>query len=452
MSGAPSNVFLKLKPTEFCIEELDEFGNNIVVSTVGNTLEKTIYTISLRKFLKSKKEKIMELETDLSTLIVNKDFLDCINLLLRGSVKETLPSSIYREYYIKALDGYFNEILQTADELSKDNHLAEASELLLSSFSGISLSKEQKIRLQDKLSDLDELLNFLDLRDSIFFKVSELHPGWYNNAVQSLISEVLKTEEKLIEEKLTISITWDIDWDKNASAVRINNTGLLSEKELTITVPIPPLYKNFKCRYKETTTLDFDLIVDKISIKSSSEGIYADVPLDIGKNVFENYISDKPYKYGKFTFEVKKKSINNNTFNDINLVKYSNSGPACVLYSMIMPGMGTLKVSHGKKGWGRFASFLISSGIAFGSKLYSDEQYTNFLSATDQTLIDKYYNNANISNKIFLISGGLSVSIYLHDIIWVFSKGIKNQKKSKYIKEQLRKGPIEIQTQPIKFK
>ena len=71
------------------------------------------------------------------------------------------------------------------------------------------------------------------------------------------------------------------------------------------------------------------------------------------------------------------------------------------------------------------------------------------MTATNPTNIDKLYNNANTSHKIALISGGISASIYLYDIIWVISKGAKNLKSSKPLKKQLQQGPVQIQNQPI---
>ena len=71
------------------------------------------------------------------------------------------------------------------------------------------------------------------------------------------------------------------------------------------------------------------------------------------------------------------------------------------------------------------------------------------MNATSQIDIDKYYTNANIIHKIALISGGISASIYLYDIIWVISKGAKNLKSSKPLRKQLQQGPVKIQNQPI---
>jgi hypothetical protein len=82
-----------------------------------------------------------------------------------------------------------------------------------------------------------------------------------------------------------------------------------------------------------------------------------------------------------------------------------------------------------------------------GSKLYSDAKYKSYLGATNQADIKRYYTNANINHKISLISRGISASIYLHDIIWVISKGAKNLKSSKPLRMQLQQGPIQIQFQ-----
>jgi hypothetical protein len=146
---------------------------------------------------------------------------------------------------------------------------------------------------------------------------------------------------------------------------------------------------------------------------------------------------------------VKNNELNDKTFTNINLVKFKTVGPEAALYSILMPGMGSLKASYGKKGWGRFATFIVSTGLAIGSKLYSDAQYKNYLNATSQSEIDDYYTKANISNKIALVSGGLSSAIHLYDIIWALSKGGKNKKESKILREQLKNKPIQIQNQKI---
>ena len=96
-------------------------------------------------------------------------------------------------------------------------------------------------------------------------------------------------------------------------------------------------------------------------------------------------------------------------------------------------------------------SFLLSSGLAIGSKLYANAEYKKYLGATNQVDMNIYYNNANIGHKIALISGGLSTTIYLNDIIGVISKGAKNIKTSKALRQQLFEAPVIIQNQKISW-
>jgi hypothetical protein len=200
---------------------------------------------------------------------------------------------------------------------------------------------------------------------------------------------------------------------------------------------------------KENLTLDIKWSTSEEAYKSNSKGIFQSEYSSPSQSTIESFINRQPIKYGEYIFEIKNKEFNGKPFYDINLVKYKIVGPEAALFSMIMPGMGTLNVTYGKKGWGRFTCFLLSSGLAIGSKLYSDSQYKSYLGATSQADIDRYFNNANISNKIALISGGISASIYLYDIIWVISKGFKNLKSSEPLRKQFQQGPIQIQNQPI---
>ena len=198
-------------------------------------------------------------------------------------------------------------------------------------------------------------------------------------------------------------------------------------------------------------TFDVKWSTTKNIFKSNSKGIFHNNYSNQNFNSVENFINKQPIKYGKFILEIKNKEVNGKSYSNINLVKYKIVGPEAALYSILMPGMGTLKVTYGNYGWKRLTWFLFSSGLAIGSKLYSDVQYKNYLGATSQVDIDKYYNNANVSHKIALISGSISASIYLYDIIWVISKGAKNKKDSKSLRKQLKLSPVQIQNQPISW-
>jgi hypothetical protein len=202
---------------------------------------------------------------------------------------------------------------------------------------------------------------------------------------------------------------------------------------------------------QENVTLNANWSLYNVVFKSTSKGIFSDRFSDQNVASAEKYLKKQQLKYGEYEIEIKEKNVNGNSYSDINLVNYNTVGPEAVFLSMLMPGMGTLKVTYGEKGWGRFAWFLLSSSFALGSKFFSDRQYDNYLKATNQSDIDKYYNSANLSHKIALISGGLSATIYLTDIISVISKGSKNLKESYSMRNQLKKGPVTIQNQSISW-
>lgn len=146
--------------------------------------------------------------------------------------------------------------------------------------------------------------------------------------------------------------------------------------------------------------------------------------------VIERFIDNQVFRYGKFTFEIYE---NENIIFDIKLLKYKVLGPEAIFYSVITPGIGTIKVTYGEKGWGRFTCFMLSSGLAIGSGVYSKMQYENYLSANRISEINRFYRLSNLSHKIALITCSISASIYLYDLIWVFNNGLKNLNMSKVI-------------------
>lgn len=107
-------------------------------------------------------------------------------------------------------------------------------------------------------------------------------------------------------------------------------------------------------------------------------------------------------------------------------------GPASVLNSLLLPGLGSLKVTNHEKGWKTLALFAAFTGTAVGMKVYSNHQYEKYLSATGRQEIDEFYEKANSAHQIAIVSGGLAASIYLHEIYAVIKRGMKNKKDSRY--------------------
>ena len=181
-------------------------------------------------------------------------------------------------------------------------------------------------------------------------------------------------------------------------------------------------------------------------------------------NQLRQFINTQLCHYGKFKIQVKSKEINEGKYaefettgqqkyTDMNIVGYrTKAGPMSFIYSLMLPGSGSLKVSYGKKGAGRMVWFLLNAGVAYASKTYSNNQYNLYKSATNQTDIDNYYQKANISHQVSLVTGGIAASIYVYDIIWTFSKGCKNLKQSRALRKSSTSNPIIIQTENIILK
>lgn len=329
-------------------------------------------------------------------------------------------------------------------------------DLAINSYQSILLLDKSNPIALEKINEIQKIKNILNKRSSTTFSYKNINESEFlkfkNELVTNLNSQINTNKEGFL--KFSYHIAFDT-----------LGTNISSYDKLTTTVKDYPNYlanlaKNDILKpsseggyfLASEENLDFDIKWEsqKIAFESNSKGIFQVDYSEINAKSIESYINKQNFKYGKYTFEVKSKVANSSVFNDIKLVKYKTAGPGSVIYSMIMPGMGMLRVSHGEKGWGRFASFILSSGIAIGSKLYSNSQYKNYLNATNQIDIDKYYNTANISHQISLISGGISALIYVNDIIGVLSKGAKNKKQSKFLKKQLQNSPVIIEQQPIK--
>jgi len=160
------------------------------------------------------------------------------------------------------------------------------------------------------------------------------------------------------------------------------------------------------------------------------------------------FINQQSYKYGKYTFEMKEKKLNRDTlFTDVKLVKYkTQAGPANCLWSFLIPGLGSMKTTQGKKGWTTFSVVLLSSCIGIGTYYYAEKQYRKY----HQTGDSKYKEEADADRIMAFGFIGVAAGFYISDIITVFAKGIKNLKATQTLRSRLHSAPIEIQTEPLK--
>jgi hypothetical protein len=349
----------------------------------------------------------------------------------------------------KILDSKIDTLKSKADRFFND----KIYDLALDNYNSILLLDGLNIYASEKIKHIQEIKNILAKRSVTLFSYKSTNKNdllqFQNLLLDDINLQINKQKEGFLNLNYLISFDTlgnNLSAPKNVSTSITGYTNNLL-KMASVGVIKPSSEGGYFLASQENLTIDVKWNTTKTLFKANSKGVLHNEYQNF--NTVESFINKQSFKYGAYVFETKNKEVNQKSYSNINLIKYRTVGPEAALFSMLMPGTGSLKVSYGKKGWGRLTCFLLSSGLAIGSKVYSDKQYKSYLGATSQTDIEKYYNNANISHKIALISAGVSASIYLYDLIWVLSKGAKNMKDSKPLRKQVRKGPVQIQNQPI---
>ena len=357
----------------------------------------------------------------------------------------------------KILDGKINTIQVKGEAYLED----QKYDMALEQYNSILLLDKSNFMASEKIKQIQEIKKILAIRSTTVFSYRKTNNADFSQFKNTLLNDVSLQINKNKDGFLNLNYLISFDTEgTNLSLVKNISTSLMDYSNYLTSISQNGILKpategGYFLASKENLKLDIKWSTAKVSYKVNSKGIYQSEYIDQSTNgttiPIKSFINRDHFMYGKYIFKIKDKEVNGKSFSDINLVNFRTVGPNAALLSMLMPGMGALKVTYGQKGWGRFTCFLISSGLAIGSKLYSDAQYKSYLNATNQTDIDKLYKNANISHKVALISGAVSASIYLHDIIWVLSKGAKNKKSSKILRNKLKQGPVNVQNQKIKL-
>lgn len=356
----------------------------------------------------------------------------------------------------KRLAFNLNAIENTGDSLFSIGNY----EIAIRTFEKYLMLDPNSEKIKGKMKKAYEIKNILYARKEKIFSYKKT-----NNKDFYKIKDKLTNELKLIVSekdkgiiKLDFSIEFDTLGNNNSSVIIERNsinglqTKLNSYAKDNVLIP-PSKINKFYIASKEKLSFDMNWITFSNTFKSTSKGVTSTNKnlSQTNLNMISNYLRQYPESKGKFIFDIKEKEISGNTYTDINLMKYKVARPRAAIYSLIMPGMGTLKVSYGEKGWARFTCFLLSSVVSASSKVYSDMNYQKYLNSTNPEEMTKFYDQANIAHKLFLTTAGISATVYTYDFFWVISRGVKNLKQSKNFRRKLRQSPISIQNQEGNF-
>ena len=169
---------------------------------------------------------------------------------------------------------------------------------------------------------------------------------------------------------------------------------------------------------------------------------------------YSQYFNNENLPFGKYFLSVKEKELNNNKFNDIFISNYQTRGPFTALYSVVLPGWGTRRVTFNKNnGWFRFGLVVAPLAISILNKVGSIMAYNNAINppnSPNAQTSSSYFKDSQEMNKLSLIWAGIGASFYVFDIVWVIGKGFGNMSEKEKIKDKIKTSEFQIQTQPLK--
>ncbi len=320
-----------------------------------------------------------------------------------------------------------------------------------------SFLKSQAEYAQRKIGEIEEIKAVLNIRKNKIFQYSEINPKEYASLKQGILNEV----SQLLENNPTgnLNLQYQISFDTlgtNLSKMNSFNSTLANTQSrfsrLVKEVKLKPSQLDeFYVSSEDEVTLKANWNTYSSTYTYNSKGLQPWGGYNTDSEKIKSFLKENSYAPGKYTVSVIEKNINDRPYRDIKLTNYNTVGPEAAFLSLLMPGMGTLTVTHGEKGWERVRSFLLFTGLSIAAQSFSNSQYAKYEAATLQEDMDSYFAAANLSHKVSLASAGIAASIYIHDFIWVISKGLKNKKQANGIQSQLKLGGVSIQNQPIQW-
>lgn len=291
-----------------------------------------------------------------------------------------------------------------------------------------------------KISYLNNILPILNSRTKRIFSLFELDSLYYKKIYDSLeikINSIILKYNAEYSTALNIKLVFDTVGRNKSFVIDGNlNNELSIIKKYLLTIK-PPNIEGFF--FNTIDTLKIKIVKEKTKLLYSANGSH-----NIQSKQIYNYLYNKKLPYGKYSIIKSYIMINKELYKTNYLINYSARGSSNALYSLILPGLGSKRVSYGQVKSNRFKYFLLTSAIGAISRFYSERQYSSYKIATNQNHIDRYYNNANYSNKLSLVCFGLSACIVGSDFIWTFKRGYQNKKITRQLKNNLKLHPIII--------
>ncbi|MDR2408348.1 MAG: tetratricopeptide repeat protein [Bacteroidales bacterium] len=346
---------------------------------------------------------------------------------------------IEREEEIK--EEMYQDFIQQAQTFKKQKKYNEAKKSYQRALEVDPDDSEKEREIAKEIKEIDKILQFLEERTYKIYVYSDLLYYDYTSINAKIIEDIkslLFKEKKVDPIDITISCTID-----TAGIITRSYTSTIVEPKLN--EKVSQIVNNINLKqstlhdYTVSSKADFSYKIsaeeDVIKVKKSNKGWEPQSgKCYLYRQNIDKIVSSAPM--GKFTVQFNKTTINNTSYVEHKLLKYTGTGRGTNAFlSLLIPGLGDHRVTYGKKtGLGITLSTYALIGTGIGLKFYSNNEYKKYHDATEQQDMNKYYNHANYSNQAFygcLVAGGI---IWISDIIWVWAKGAKNKKEQKIYK------------------
>lgn len=416
--------------------------------------------------INQKREEIENAFRDVEILVSKENFEEALLII------EKLPLDIPE---------YRTEIQSKRDQLQKSIRekkikvLLEEGEALFAERSLKSArQKYQDVLLLDvnhdkassRIKQIDEMQEVLSLRSVTIYDYRTLNPDAYRTFQQKMLGDINRIIDEAPQGSLDYTFTLFFDTlgvNKSFFEIRNSTVGHI-EKSLTQMATnnsMQPTYKD-NILVKSSAVIDvrinWETYPFKIKKKQNRVKVRSSSKLYSEKEIVEQFLNQEDMPTGRYFFDMKIKERGGRDYVDISLEKYKVVGPEAFFYSMLLPGAGTVAATQGKKGGWAMASFLIVGGGSLTAFLFHRDMNKRVeayesgeLGVPEGTDIAKLKKNSNILKYTSYVGFGISGVIYIYDIFNAFAKGIKNMKKSKELRNALKKEPTEIMNNPIVF-
>lgn len=456
------NIVMTLELDEFCHDELDELPSNVNVERgqIIRLCDQSLLThidlnkrkilkeqeIAQRKKLEEQRRLIAEeeerqrlivfqakkLEEDRSDLILyitekfkKESYQSILDKLKSVEGSNLLSNSKYEEYYTAALNGYFEQLVETSYNLVKEENIQSALDLWSDFSSDYELNKNLLRKVNVELSEIKRVADFLDERPHKFYAANRF--SLKEDVDELVLNEILRYRgfDDLASD-FKVDINWSSDYKGN------DNTTI----ELTPTNPVGSLIVNrlneielptvdgYNVNVKQTFTYDFSCSQNLVECKYGDSFVFSD-SFGPEQNAVRNWLYGKPK--GKYLFAVKKIRMNSVESYSVEFEKYVNPEIKAT------NNLALLNPAIGKDVLSRIFQGAIISGVLL--EISSEGFYDDYLNyPTNGDL----YRQANLYHQASLVSVGVAAVSYVGVMARVRSSVKEMKEKEKATNEKYR--------------